>query len=402
MRRALAAIALCCAATLAAAQTPPTVAPTPIVPTTVPTTSTSSTVPTATTMPPSAADPAPIAPTDAAPAIDDRPPLKVAIVEAPPFAYLDSDGTWTGLSVVLWRVIAGQLELKWDWVSLPTAEAYAQLADGGVDAIIGPVAITAERARTIDFSAPYLSGELGVTVPRSGGLGVVTAAGRIFTRHLMLILLGLGLSVTLAGMLMWAFERRTNPQHFGGRAHEGIGAGIWWAAVTMTTVGYGDTLPRTRGGRVIALVWMFISIVVISLFTASVVSMVTLANLRSRIESVEDLRRLRIAAVEGGTGQDFLRHHQITTEAFPTIERALEAVVNGDADAVVGQVPVMRWVVRRQWSEQLFVASPFLEEEFYAIALKQHGGLRKPIDEALLRITETDDWRAVRERYLGH
>jgi polar amino acid transport system substrate-binding protein len=392
MSRLLLAVALAALATLAAAQTPPTV-----VSTTVPAV-TSTTVASG----PSAGDPtAPGTSPGTSSATDDR-PLKVAIVEAPPFAYLDSDGTWTGLSIVLWRVIAGQLQRRWDWVALPANMAYQDLADGRIDVIVGAVAITHERRETVDFSAPYLSGELGVTVPRSGSLGVLTAARRVFTRHLMEILLGLGLSIVVAGTLMWAFERRPNPQHFGGRMHEGIGSGIWWAAVTMTTVGYGDTLPHTRGGRVIALIWMFTSIVVISLFTASVVSMVTLANLRSHIENVEDLRRLRVGAVDGGTGQDFLRHHAIPAQLYPTIEAALRGVAEGEVEAVVGPIPVMRWVVRRQWAEQLLVTAPFLEQDFYAFALRPGDELRRSVDLALLRIIETDDWRAVRERYLGH
>jgi voltage-gated potassium channel len=36
--------------------------------------------------------------------------------------------------------------------------------------------------------------------------------------------------------------------------------GIWWAASTMTTVGYGDQYPQTDAGRIIALVVMFIGI----------------------------------------------------------------------------------------------------------------------------------------------
>ena len=38
---------------------------------------------------------------------------------------------------------------------------------------------------------------------------------------------------------------------------------FWWAAVTMTTVGYGDKTPVTTGGRIVGLVWMFTSVIVI-------------------------------------------------------------------------------------------------------------------------------------------
>jgi len=46
--------------------------------------------------------------------------------------------------------------------------------------------------------------------------------------------------------------------------------GIWWAVVTVTTVGYGDIAPTTLGGRLLAVVLMVAGIGLISAVTASV------------------------------------------------------------------------------------------------------------------------------------
>ena len=46
------------------------------------------------------------------------------------------------------------------------------------------------------------------------------------------------------------------------------GDAAWWAATTVTTIGYGDVVPGTSGGRVIAVFVMFASVATISLTTA--------------------------------------------------------------------------------------------------------------------------------------
>ncbi|HEY2741846.1 MAG TPA: potassium channel family protein [Gaiellaceae bacterium] len=48
--------------------------------------------------------------------------------------------------------------------------------------------------------------------------------------------------------------------------------GIWWAVVTVTTVGYGDLYPHTVAGRMIAMMLMLVGIGFIAVLTASVAS----------------------------------------------------------------------------------------------------------------------------------
>ena len=56
------------------------------------------------------------------------------------------------------------------------------------------------------------------------------------------------------------------------RGFDGLGDALWWAAQTVTTVGYGDVVPETTGGRLIGLLVMVVGVGAVSLITALVTS----------------------------------------------------------------------------------------------------------------------------------
>jgi voltage-gated potassium channel len=71
--------------------------------------------------------------------------------------------------------------------------------------------------------------------------------------------------------------------------HEGfpsLGAGLWWAVQTVTTVGYGDHVPATGAGQVLAALIMLLGIGFITVITASITSSFV-ARLNQRQEGAD-------------------------------------------------------------------------------------------------------------------
>ena len=73
----------------------------------------------------------------------------------------------------------------------------------------------------------------------------------------LVVLVFIGLAV-LAGLIHSLFEPQSPVE------------GVWWALVTLTTVGYGDIAPVTLGGRITAAVLMLSGIGVLAFITASI------------------------------------------------------------------------------------------------------------------------------------
>jgi len=69
--------------------------------------------------------------------------------------------------------------------------------------------------------------------------------------------------VFVFGTATFLLEHGQNPQF------TELPDGLWWAFVTLTTVGYGDVVPITAGGRMVAVMTMVIGIIVYSLVVAN-------------------------------------------------------------------------------------------------------------------------------------
>ena len=205
----------------------------------------------------------------------------------------------------------------------------------------------------------------------------------------------------VAGLAVWLFERRRNAAQFGGPPWRGLGSGFWWSAVTMTTVGYGDKAPVTIGGRLVAIVWMFASIITISGFTAAIASTLTVARLASSIQGPSDLAGVRVGAVSGSTGAAYLETRGIVPLGFATAREALAAMAEQRVEAVVHDAPILRYLVAREQAGVVDVLPMVFQPQGYAIGLPEDSAHRELVDRELLELVAEQAWRQRLTRYLG-
>lgn len=90
------------------------------------------------------------------------------------------------------------------------------------------------------------------------------AALRASAIKILVFMLFMLVAAVILGTLMFSFESKVNP------AFANILSGIYWAVVTITTVGYGDIAPVTPGGRFIAVLVMLLGYSIIAVPTGVV------------------------------------------------------------------------------------------------------------------------------------
>jgi voltage-gated potassium channel len=73
--------------------------------------------------------------------------------------------------------------------------------------------------------------------------------------------------ILLASVCVNYFEQRAGDSNI-----RSVWDGLWWAVVTIATVGYGDRFPVSVGGRIVGFLLMFFGVGMMSLFTATIAS----------------------------------------------------------------------------------------------------------------------------------
>ncbi len=104
-------------------------------------------------------------------------------------------------------------------------------------------------------------------VPYAPGLELVGRVLKNARRTLFGLLLGFVMVLVIAATLEYLVEGGTQPQTFGS-----IPRALWWGVSTLTTVGYGDEVPVTALGRILAGIVMLCGIGVCALWTAILVT----------------------------------------------------------------------------------------------------------------------------------
>lgn len=327
--------------------------------------------------------------------------LQVGIKNAPPFSIKNSDGSWSGISVTLWENIAREMGLAFQYHELPLQEILDGLADKRLDVGFSALTITSEREKKIDFTHPFYTTGLGIAVQKENRPGTLTFLRGFFSLNFLKVILSLALLLSAVGILVWFFEKEDNREQFGGGAAKGIGAAFWWAAVTMTTVGYGDKAPKSLAGRIIALFWMFAAIIVISGFTAAITSSLTLSNMQPLIKGPEDLVRVRTGTVSPSTSADYLDENRISHQSFSSVAEGLEALTAGRIDALVYDAPMLRYLVNKEYGDNIEVLKNIFRTQQYGLGLAPASPLREPINHILLETINQPGWRDLLYGYFG-
>jgi voltage-gated potassium channel len=173
--------------------------------------------------------------------------------------------------------------------------------------------------RHVHYALTHPVALISVVVPPVRVIFSIRLVRSVFRRgHLGRFLLAAAVFVLNGAVIVYLFER-----HAPGSNIRTLGDAVWWAFVTVTTVGYGDFYPVTTWGRITACFIMGTGLLSLAVITAQVASsFVTQAPSRARPAPPDEEARRAVTLAE-------------LDERLARIERLLTAVHPGSSPGAI-------------------------------------------------------------------
>jgi len=338
----------------------------------------------------------------------DKDTLKVGYYHSPPFVEVTESGELSGLSVWLWDQIKEKHNIEYELIEIPLdqkplKETLSQLENDEIDISLSPLTITSNRNKRLIFSQPYFVSNLTVLKNKSSSFKKWKSfVFKFFSIEFIRTLLVLFSVLLIFGFLIWLFERRSEDNDFG-KGFQGILNGVWWSAVTMTTVGYGDKCPKTWGGKMVALIWMFTAILIISSFTASIASSLTLTNLENNTTSINKLKDKKVGTVYASATEKYLESNFFSdVKPYEELSYGLKSLKNNEVEYFIYDEPYMQHLISNhpELKELEFLPLKF-NVDLYAFGFKKNFNpeLLQKINQTIIEIKEGRQWEYVLNEY---
>ncbi|MEM1260480.1 MAG: transporter substrate-binding domain-containing protein [Bacteroidota bacterium] len=328
--------------------------------------------------------------------------LTVGIYANPPFVIKTANNTFEGLSIELWEHIAKsqnltfRYELQSDFIGVLKKLEYRE-----IDLTINPMDVNPMRVKKFDMTQPYFVSSIGAAIPHLNRSPLALFISNIFSLAFLRIILFLILVIFVFGFLLWLVERRHNKFQFR-PGLLGLFDGLWWSAVTMTTVGYGDKAPKSNLGKAVAIIWMFTAVIIISSFTAGIASTLTITGLQTDIENAEDIRLVEnIAAVGASNGETYLLEENIPiTQTYASPVLALRALAKKENELLLYDHTTLQYYMNRlSLGEKVKLLPITLKENYQSFMFPKDHPAFDGINVGLIQEIQRESWLALQQKY---
>ena len=338
----------------------------------------------------------------AAAPVDSGRVLQVGIAERPPYSMKDEKGEWHGIGPDIWEEVAKKLGIKFQYEECLQSEMHQKLKSHEIDMIL-VIGQSVDFLGTEDFTQPYVFSHGAAVI----GFSSITSTIENIMKHLIksgvfFIMLMMFLAMLVISLILVHFEGRQEDGHFvESDPVKRFASALWFTAVTMTSVGYGDSAKLSFVGRTITFLWMMMGILFIALFTGSVVSSLTTAELNSSLVRLEDLSHYRCGVFAGSKMDKVIAAKGIPARKYPTLMEGFGALQRGQISAFAVDAISANTIVNQEYPGQFKICIMPTVQLLYSFAFRKDDPFFDPVNDEVIRSTLHPDWRGRMEHWSG-
>uniref|UniRef100_A0A8D9ERV8 Glutamate receptor 1 n=1 Tax=Cacopsylla melanoneura TaxID=428564 RepID=A0A8D9ERV8_9HEMI len=297
-----------------------------------------------------------------------------------------------------------------------------ELLDQKADLVLADLTITYDREQAVDFTMPFMN--LGISIlyrkpikqppnlfsflsPLSLDVWIYMATAYIGVSLLLFIL-------ARFTPYEWQNPHPCNPDPEQLENQFSLCNCLWFAIGSLMQQGC-DFLPKAVSTRMVAGMWWFFTLIMISSYTANLAAFLTVERMDSPIESAEDLAKqtkIKYGALKGGSTVAFFRDSNISTyqrmwsfmEATrPSVftdsnSEGVERVIKGKGNyAFLMESTSIEYVVERNCD--LTQVGGLLDSKGYGIAMPPNSPYRTALSGAVLKLQEEGRLHILKTRW---
>jgi polar amino acid transport system substrate-binding protein len=319
----------------------------------------------------------------------------------PPFV-MKEDDQYKGFSVELWQAIAKQINQPFQFVEKTNIkEILAGMKAGEGDVAIAAISVTSQREQEFDFSQPMFDSGLQILVrsDAESGFGLAQIWKLLTTGAMPFLLSLLAALIVIPAHVAWFTERKHHAQLFSHSYIPGIFQAMWWS--TGASVGQQPDNLSSRWGKGFSSLIVIVSLLFVSYFQATFTTVLTVQSLKGDINGPQDLVGRKVGTTAGSTAASYLTNLDIAPVEFQKIDQAFLALENKQLDAVLFDSPVLLYYAATAGRNKVRIVGQMLRKENYGILFPRGSALRKPVNEALLKLREDGTYDALYSKWFS-
>ncbi|XP_057833443.1 glutamate receptor 3.6 isoform X2 [Cryptomeria japonica] len=322
----------------------------------------------------------------------------------------------TGFCIDVFKAVLKRLDYALPYELIPygsgnvTADYYDDLVYQvhlqKFDAVVGDITVNSNRSKYVDFTQPYTeTGLVMVVAIADEGSSEPWAFLRPFTPAMWITTVAFFI---FTGAVVWLLEHRRNRQ-FRGTPRKQVLTFIWFSFSTLFTTQTEKIVSSL--GRAVVIIWLFVVLVLVSSYTASLSSMLTVRQIVPKIESIDTLitQNLPIGYRQGTFIANYLEHQLYVNKSllrpYTSVQEyaiALEeGTNNGGAGAIFDEETVAQNLFLSTRCNAFSKVGPTYRTGGYGFVFPKGSPLVSDISKAILNLSESTDMRQIRKRWFN-